>query len=1288
MGDANKLDRTNIEDITALTPTQEGLLYHYRSGIDAGSYAQHLAIRFSGELNIDALHNAWRHVARTNEMLRTVFRWEKLEHPVQIVLRERDVPIAVRDCSAQDEAERETLVEAAFEEERRQPADPAAAPFRVLICVLDERSFAMIVSWHHILFDGWSNSILLKEFMQAYDACLTGAEPGFVRKTRFREFVSWHQRADRAAAQTYWTAELKGLGARAVLPIRSVPSVEASRRREPGEFAMPLEPETITRLTDYAKQTGVTPATVLYAAWALLLHKYGAARDIVFGTTVSGRTPEIDGVEEMVGLFINTAPLRVAIDEEDTAEEVIRGVGAALRRREPYEQAPITDIARWSGVDGADGLFETVVVLDNYPLDLPALHGKRLAAVGYRMHESTHYKLTLGISTFGKWDITFDYDASRLSACEIERMAGHYLHLLDQSLRHPLRTVGELDLATPAEQAEILTVFNRPITGPDQELAHRIFETRARAHPANPAVFFDNRCFTYGEIDARADRLARKLRRASLANGERLVALLAERSDEWIVAMLAVLKAGCGYVPIDPAYAPARIAYMLEDSKASLLLVGEGIDLPPSFVGIAIRLGRMASDEADEADGADGADVPASEPAANQIAYVIYTSGSTGAPKGVMTENRHLLAYVRAFQREFRLVTGDVVLQQASCSFDHFVEEVYPALLSGAAIAIARREDVRDPDRLIRLLQHNRVTVVTVQPLLLSELNRRGGVPGVHTYISGGDVLKATHYDRLVGHARVYNSYGPTEATVCATYWRCVPTTEKHVPIGSPITGYRVYVADRRGKLQPVGVPGEICISGNGVARGYLHNPALTARKFVPDPYRPGETMYRTGDIGIWQEDGTILFVGRADEQVKIRGYRVDLREIELALLDHDAVAEAVVMAKDDAAGEKQLAAYLNTVKETTAFELREHLGVRLPSYMLPSVYYRIDAVPRTGNDKADKQALLACTDRLPSGRAEGGSLTETAQAVLDVWRDVLKLDEIGPDDHFFDIGGNSLLLMSLQAKLEMTFSAGLTVTDLFSLPTAAKQAAWLDDRRSSREAVAIGGYQPLPEDYFVWRSSEDEGYNAVRLQVTPAVSAALDRLAAESAATRYDVLTAMWGYLFAEASGRRTAVIHAAVREGRGALALLLDLDALRNFPGLFSYVGAQRRAAEASAAQDARQAERQDVRQQTARDHGADEPSVISLERVGRFVPERGRFEILPFICRAEDLADNERNDLRDLYELILSVEIPEAAGEAGYGLTLHHRSGRFRPETPDWLLRAYFDLLRQLSGSGVAT
>ncbi|GFN33009.1 non-ribosomal peptide synthetase [Paenibacillus xylaniclasticus] len=1272
MSEATKLDRASIEDITALTPVQEGMLFHYRSGKHEGSYAQQLSIRLEGMLNMEALSSAWQQVARVNEMLRTVFRWEKLEHPVQIVLREPNIPISEKDCSASSSKARERLVHIAREEELSKPIDLTTHPLRVLVCKLNEHSFEMIVSWHHILFDGWSNGVLINELLTAYDAFAAGNKAPIVRKTRFKQFVAWHQQANREANRNFWMNELADLGDRTTLPIRHGTDYKADRRRVSGSVAAPLIQDTIINLSDYARRLGVTPASVLYAAWALLLYKYSGAPTVVFGTTVSGRTPEIEGVEQMVGLFINTVPLRVELNDEAEVEQVIQSVDAALRRREPYDSSPLMDIASWSGANGAEELFETIVVLDNYPLDTAMLKSSRLTVVGYRMQESTHYPLTLGINTFGEWRVELEYDASSFSEESIKRMVGHYQYLLYQTLLQPQQKVSELELITASEKERILTVLNQPIRKPLCELVHHIFEERARTHPDLPAVISGGRSYTYGSIDARSDIMARRLRRETFTSGERLVALLAERSEQWIVAMLAILKAGCGYIPIDAAYAPARIAYMLEDSAAELLLIGDGVEVPTSFTGRIIRL-----EEAEACSDDDEDNFIKQEITSEQIAYVTYTSGSTGAPKGVMTEHRQLLAYVLAFQREFGLGPGDVVLQQASCSFDHFVEEVYPALLSGAAIVIAQREEVLDPDRLLQLLQTYQVTFVTVQPLLLSELNKRGGVPSVHTYLSGGDVLKAVHYDRLIENARVYNTYGPTEATVCAAYWQCDRSKETSIPIGSPIAGYNIYITDRNGRLMPIGIPGEICIAGNGVARGYLHNAELTNSKFIPDPYRPGKRMYRTGDVGVWQEDGTIRFEGRTDEQVKIRGYRIDLSEIELALQAHPAIGETVVLAAEDAAGEKHIAAYLVTLDELTAFELREHLTHRLPAHMFPSVYYRIPSIPRTSNDKVDKKALLLCTDRLPSGTRCSEAASNTEKAIIAIWREVLKLDDIGPDDHFFDIGGNSLLLMTLQSKLERTFSAGITVTDLFSMPTVGKQAAWLDSRRKRMEVFAIDGYQRMPEECFRGHAGASDIYAAedpITMHVPSSIARALYRLASEYSVERIDIMAAMWGYWFAEAIASRTSVFHITVNGGHEALPIRIDLDTAHNFPGLFAHIAKARKAAAAEP-------------DSAVRTTSTDTAVIIPLQRIGRFTPERDAFETMSLVCRSEELLHHDRTELIGLYDWILIIDERTSHSDE-LDLMLLYRKGRYQPETPEWLIQSYFDLLRQLSGIEVAT
>ncbi|GIO15046.1 surfactin synthase subunit 3 [Cohnella xylanilytica] len=1275
MNGAIKLDRANIEDIAALTPAQEGLLYHYRSGKDAGRYCQQLSLRLAGEPSMDALRFAWRRVARANEMLRTVFRWEKLEHPVQITLREHEIPIAERDYSAYPPAERERLLGEAREEERRAAPDIAAEPLRVLACRLDERSLEMIVTWHHILFDGWSNGILLREWLAAYDACVRGErdrEPPAKPKPRFKEFVAWHQRADKEERRAYWTDYMADPGDRALLPFEAETDAAASGAGdgEPGYYSVSLAPGEVAALTAFARSRGATAAAVLYAVWALLLRGCSpGSRDVVFGTTVSGRTPELEGVEEMIGLFINTVPLRLSIEDGDSAESLVRRTAEALRKREPYESAPLTDIARWSGAESADDLFETLVVLDNYPLDEASLRSESLAVAGYRMKEATHYRLTLGIRTFGEWGLDFEYARDRFAEEDVARMAEYYRHLLRQVLGDPGRTVGSLELATDAEKERILNVFNRPLGERSALLVHRAFEEQVRRGPDRPAVVRAGAVCTYGELNARADRLARRLRRAGVAR-DRLVALLLDRDADLLAAMLAVLKAGGGYIPIDRSFAAARISYILEDSGADVLIVPEGEENGLPFGGTVVPFGGPNSEPDREAwpEEEDYDDEEEDEDGASRLAYVIYTSGSTGRPKGVLTEHRHLMAYVSAFRAEFRLGPDDVVLQQASCSFDHFVEEAYPALLSGGTVVVADREDVLDPDRLVRLIEANGVTIVTVQPLLLSELNKRGGVPGVRAYISGGDVFKYEHYSRLVRRASVYNSYGPTEATVCATYWRCGEEPLKNVPIGTPIAGYNVYILDAAGRLMPVGVPGEICISGRGVARGYLNREELTRDRFVPDPFRPGERMYRTGDLGVWRADGSVRFAGRVDEQVKIRGYRVDPREVELALLEHPAVAEAVVLAADDAGGAKALSAYLVTGEGTTARELREHLAGKVPYYMIPTSYYRIGAIPRTGNDKADKKALLRSPDRLPSGAEESGERSGTERAVAAVWREVLRLERVGAHDSFFDVGGNSLLLMQLQARLEREFAAGLSVTELFSLPTVRKQAEWIDRRRPSeggadgagldanREGgdVAAAAYQPLPADYFGWGP---EGESLLRSRLDPQLAAGLASVASEHGVERFDVLLAMWGYLFTEVTGLRTAVLHVAGRGGRTALPLRIELDRLGGFPDLFAAV------------RDRRSAE--------------DAEGGYPLGTTGRFVPERGERETLPLAFREGEAVPDE--GLVRRHGLLLGIE---EAGPRDVGLSLWFDGSRLLREKMERLVRSYAHLLRQLSGTGVAS
>jgi fengycin family lipopeptide synthetase D len=510
---------------------------------------------------------------------------------------------------------------------------------------------------------------------------------------------------------------------------------------------------------------------------------------------------------------------------------------------------------------------------------------------------------------------------------------------------------------------------------------HGVFEKQVAKTPDHIAIIHNGKRYTYHELNVKANQLAEILRQKGVGADDP-VAIVLERSSALIVAMFGVMKAGGAYIPIDHECSVDRISYILQDSQAKILITQKNLAGRSGFQGTVIDL-----DEVEFHTGLTP-NLPWMNSPENLV-YIIYTSGSTGNPKGVMVEHRNLLTYLKAFQNEFQLTPNDVILQQAPCSFDHFVEELFPGLVSGGTIVIADKMDVLDLKKLVTLVKQNQISLITCQPLLLNELNKAPRLEKVHTYLSGADVLKAEHISNLLQRGRVYNTYGPTEATVCAAYYRCsLDDTSKSVPIGKPILNYRIDILSPEEQLMPVGIPGEICISGPGVARGYLNQPELTAEKFISvdsgqltvdsqnlksvniqnQPKENGFNncklstvdcqLYKTGDIGRWLPDGNLEFIGRDDEQVKIRGFRIEPGEIEYHLVRHAAIAEAVVLAREAPSGNPSLAAYVKPIYEVKAQELRDYLAARLPAYMIPSYFFKIDSVPMTANSKTDKQAL------------------------------------------------------------------------------------------------------------------------------------------------------------------------------------------------------------------------------------------------------------------------------------------------------------------------------------------
>ncbi|MFC4101263.1 non-ribosomal peptide synthetase [Paenibacillus xanthanilyticus] len=1166
-GESTKLDKSNVEDILGLTPLQEGLLYHAMTGDDR-HYAQHLTLRLTGDLAPDAIRQAWAHVIQANDMLRTVYRWEGLERPVQLVLKQIDVPIQFRDYSAATPAECERLAEAFLRAEQERPFDLRKQPLRIAVCKRSAHTGDMLISWHHILYDGWSNGVIVREFLEAYEALLAGRKPTTRVKTGFKPFLKWRQAQNKDRWKAYWQEALSGLEERTTLPDLARDERKSDSPAS-GRCKIAMEEAMAKRLYACCRELQLQPAVLFYGAWALLLSRYARSNDVLFGTTVSGRVPGIPGMEEMVGLFMNTVPLRARMTPDAAVSEWLRDLAEQLREREAFEHAPLTDVTACSGLGAGQPLFDSIVVVENYPLQRNMGSGGAISISSYDMQENTHYPLTVGIAMFEGIDIELAYDPDRYGDEAVGRLAAQYRYVLEQLIHHPDARVRDVQLATERERNRILTAFSRlrrpddrggdaaPVSGPVAMPFHILFERQAKREPEGVALVHEGRTFTYRELNERANRLARLLREKGI-QPEAFVAIYISRSERLLIALLAVLKSGAAYVPIDHEYAPSRVAYMLQDSGARMLITDDR-PVALDYEGEIVRI---------DDDGSHAHDVsnPDNVSIAQHSALVLYTSGSTGNPKGVVLTHGNLIAYVEAFQQEFGLTANDVYLQQASCAFDQFVEEVFPVLAAGGRIVMAQRMDVLDTAGLVRLIEDEGVTIVSASALLLNELNKQAGMRHVRVFISGGDVMKPSYITRLKRHASVYNTYGPTEATVCATYYRHEGDADGPIPIGKPILHYRVYVLDEAGHLAPVGVPGEICIAGAGVARGYLNQPALSASRFVADPFAAGERMYRTGDLGSWLPDGHLLFHGRNDTQLKIRGYRIEPGEIEHQLQRHPDVEEAVILPVEAGSGQKSLAAYVKSSASLTAGGLRAHLAELLPEPIIPSVYYRIDGVPRTANGKIDRSALHRVAQPMTASESAVRAASETEAAVRELWVQVLgSSGDLGLDDPFMEVGGDSIQLMQLHAKLEKTFGAGMRITDLFTHATIAKQAAWIDGRREGIAQTDPLLRQRLPTAYF-GRSAQASGARTIRFQLQGEVREAVARLAAANGVARYDVLIGALLYLLSEAGGSGSAALYSMAEDAGSLHPITANLSGMTAFEELYERVSKQRNRAGSS--------------------------------------------------------------------------------------------------------------------------
>ncbi|HCJ7672678.1 TPA: non-ribosomal peptide synthase/polyketide synthase [Pseudomonas aeruginosa] len=1029
--DALPLAAGEVEDLYPLSPMQQGMLFHSLYQQNSGDYINQMRLDVEG-LDPQRFREAWQAALDAHEVLRSGFLWQgALEKPLQLVRKRVEVPFSVHDW--RDRADLAEALDALAAGEAGLGFELAEAPLLRLVLVrTGERRHHLIYTNHHILMDGWSNSQLLGEVLQRYRGETPSRSDG-----RYRDYIAWLQRQDAGRTEAFWKQRLQRLGE----PTLLVPAFAHGVRGAEGhaDRYRQLDVTTSQRLAEFAREQKVTLNTLVQAAWLILLQRFTGQDTVAFGATVSGRPAELRGIEEQIGLFINTLPVVASPCPEQPIGDWLQAVqGENLALRE-FEHTPLYDIQRWAGQVG-EALFDNILVFENYPVsaalaeETPA--DMRIDALSNQ--EQTHYPLTLLVSAGETLELHYSYSRQAFDEAAIECLAERLERLLLGMCENPGASLGELDSLTVAERYQLLEGWNATAAEyPLQRGVHRLFEEQVERTPTAPALAFGEERLDYAELNRRANRLAHALIERGIG-ADRLVGVAMERSIEMVVALMAILKAGGAYVPVDPEYPEERQAYMLEDSGVQLLLSQSHLKLP-----LAQGVQRIDLDQADAWLENHAENNPGVELNGENLAYVIYTSGSTGKPKGAGNRHSALSNRLCWMQQAYGLGVGDTVLQKTPFSFDVSVWEFFWPLMSGARLVVAAPGDHRDPAKLVELINREGVDTLHFVPSMLQAFLQDEDVASctsLKRIVCSGEALPADAQQQVFAklpQAGLYNLYGPTEAAIDVTHWTCVEEGKDAVPIGRPIANLACYILDGNLEPVPVGVLGELYLAGRGLARGYHQRPGLTAERFVASPFVAGERMYRTGDLARYRADGVIEYAGRIDHQVKLRGLRIELGEIEARLLEHPWVREAAVLAVDG----RQLVGYV--VLESEGGDWREalaaHLATSLPEYMVPAQWLALERMPLSPNGKLDRKAL-------PKIEAEDGlgeyvaPASEPERQLAAIWADVLGRERVGVTDNFFALGGDSIVSIQVVSRARQ---AGLQLSprDLFQLQNIRKLA-------------------------------------------------------------------------------------------------------------------------------------------------------------------------------------------------------------------------------------------------------
>ncbi|ARO86883.1 non-ribosomal peptide synthetase [Nitrosospira lacus] len=1059
-------DNPDLDDIYPLSPMQEGMLFHTLLDPDSGIYIEQLHHSFASDIDIEAFERSWWCVVMRHPALRTTFHWNGLDSPLQVVHREAKLNCVRLDWRGSSQLKQR--LDDFLDADRKQGFDLSKAPpMRIFLIRTGDNQFEFVWSHHHALLDGWSVPILFSELGDFYDAIQRGVRHEPPPPRPYRDYIAWLREQDRNAAQAYWKQALQGFFAATPLVVdRPQPGAgKAGEAGEHGERYIRMSIASTVTLETFARTHQLTLNTLVQAAWALLLSRYSGETDIVFGVIVSGRPAAIAGVESTLGLFINALPLRISVPGDVPLVDWLKDLQARQLKDREYEYSSLAEVQRLSEVPAGQPLFESLLVFQNYPRREPVKGRKTASATG--SVERTSYPLTAIAAPGEELMLRLLYNRARFDDATIMRMLDHWRTLLEAIMANPAGCLADLSLLTAAERRQFAEWNRTRREYPRDHCIHELFLEQAARTPDAVALVHGTIRFTYREIGDRARMIASHLRHLGV-HPDTPVALCLERSPEMVSGVLAVLIAGGACVPLDPAYPRDRLTFMLQDSGALLLLTQRAL-LERLPAHRALCLDEPLPPLPDTTQHA----VPKPE----NLAYIIYTSGSTGKPKGVALPHRTLVN-LTAWQHG-ELGPGGNTLQFAPLSFDVSFQEIFSTLCDGATLILAPETLRQDPVGLWRLIgeqQVNRLYLpfVALQQLAEAAVHIEPLPATLREIITAGEQLQVTpqirNLFRNLPGCQLHNHYGPSETHVVTAYtlagppsgWPLLPA------IGHPIANTCIHLFDPGQRLVPIGVPGEMYIGGDSLARGYLNRDELTAEKFVADPDYPDARLYRTGDLARYLPGGDIEFLGRLDHQVKIRGFRVEPGEVEAVLASHPAVREAVVMAREDEPGDRRLAAYLVARTETppAAGDLRRFLLERLPEYLVPPAYIFLGSLPLTPSGKVDRRALPAPDRSRPDlGCAAILPRTDDETRIAQVWAQVLGLDAVGVEDNFFELGGHSLLATRVISRIRDTFRIEVPLRQLFESPTVAGLARAIGGKtgEATAEPAILAGLRTDP---------------------------------------------------------------------------------------------------------------------------------------------------------------------------------------------------------------------------------